>query len=338
LRKPWSLFFLSLLLAIVSLGAAWAETPAPAGAAQALLTKAAEAARKIADPAPKISFRVLSYNIKGLPAFAAPGFDEDRYGDIGRILAERNLAGSGPDIVTLQESFVSRTAELRALANFAYTAKGPDAANLWGVDSGLYILSRYPILKEEKRAFGPKLCASWDCYSNKGVQLARIQLPGAPFPIDVYNTHMQASRQSDAIRREQVKVILEFVKETHLVGAPIVFAGDFNFRPAAGDKSFADFQRGTALVHAGKLCLAERCPSVKGFDPSRLFEASVDHQFITPNGGASFHLKPLRAERNFLDPVKGRSLSDHLGYEVQYELGWAGPGGGAAAATPEILN
>ena len=32
--------------------------------------------------------------------------------------------------------------------------------------------------------------------------------------------------------------------------------------------------------------------------------------------------QPLRAERNFLDPVKGRALSDHLGYEVQYELDW----------------
>ncbi|RZA09047.1 MAG: hypothetical protein EOP11_02945 [Proteobacteria bacterium] len=309
MRKPWLLFILSFTLALFSLGSAEGK---PTGA----LPSASD---------PSLKFRVLSYNIKGLPSFAAPGFDEDRYGDIGKILADRNLSGSGPDIVALQESFTSRTAELRALANFSFVAKGPGAATMMGVDSGLYILSRYPIIKEESRVFGPELCASWDCYSNKGVQLARIKLPGLPMPVDVYNTHMQASRQSDAIRRGQVKIILEFIKATHAPGAPIIFAGDFNFRPSAGDLSFADFIKGSSLIHAGKLCLSLKCETAKGYDLRRLYETSVDHQFISEGAEDGFTLIPLRAERNFLDPVKGRLLSDHLGYEVQYELRWAAP-------------
>lgn len=302
MRKSWPLVFLALLLATLSIGSAWADPPAS-------LT-----------PPRRLQFGVLSYNIKGLPGFAAPGYDEDRYGDIGRLLAERNLGGRGPDIVALQESFVARTAELRALAGFAHSAKGPDAATLWGVDSGLWILSRYPILKEERLAFGPKLCATWDCYANKGVQLARIQLPGAPYPVDVYNTHMQAGREHDEIRRAQVKVILEFVKKTHQPGAPIVFAGDFNFRPGRGDKSFEDFLRGSALTHAGKLFLRLRAPAAALPDAARLFESSVDHQFIDTAAALPFRLKPLNAERSFTALVKGRALSDHPGYEVRYEL------------------
>jgi endonuclease/exonuclease/phosphatase family metal-dependent hydrolase len=309
LRKTRFLFLVSILLPAFASGAARAALPKPA----------------IPVLATSLNFSVLSYNIKGLPSFAAPGFDEDRYGDIGKILAERNLRGAGPDIVALQESFTARTAELRAIANFRYSAKGPDAASLMGVDSGLYILSRYPIIKEESRAFGPELCASWDCYSNKGVQLARIKLPGLPMPVDVYNTHMQASRQSDGIRRGQVKTILEFIAATHTPGAPIIFAGDFNFRPSAGDLGFADFSKGSGLIHAGKLCLSLKCETAKGYDLRRLFETSVDHQFISSGEKDGFSLLPKKAERNFLDPVKGRALSDHLGYEVQYELKWAAP-------------
>lgn len=267
---------------------------------------------------------MLSYNIKGLPSFAANGYDEDRFADIGQILAKRNAEGNGPDIVALQESFVSRTAELRALAAYPFVAKGPDAAQLLGVDSGLYILSRFPILKQEKRAFGRGLCASWDCYSNKGVQFVRLQIPGAPFPLDVYNTHMQASRSSDAIRQKQVKILLEFIKETHQPGAPILFLGDFNFRPGAGDRSFEDFVKGSSLVHAGKLCLTLHCVK-EAWAKARLYESSVDHHFISVDPASSYRIKPLKAERNFSELVKGRSLSDHSGYEVRYEMDWSAP-------------
>lgn len=286
-----------------------------------------------AETAPRLELSVLSYNIKGLPSFAANGYDEDRFADIGQILAKRNAEGKAPDIVALQESFVSRTAELRALAAYPFVAKGPDAAQLLGVDSGLYILSRFPILKQEKRAFGRAMCASWDCYSNKGVQFARLQIPGAPFPLDVYNTHMQASRSSDAIRQKQVKILLEFIKDTHQPGAPILFLGDFNFRPGAGDQSFDDFLKGSALVHAGKLCLSLHC-ATEAWAKARLYDATVDHQFISVDPASSYRIKPLKAERNFGELVKGRSLSDHTGYEIRYEMDWnAAP----AATVPAIV-
>jgi endonuclease/exonuclease/phosphatase family metal-dependent hydrolase len=278
-----------------------------------------------AGPIQSFSLNVLTYNIKGLPSFAAQGYDENRYGDIGRILAKRMKGGNGPDVVLLQESFVSRTAELRAIAGYPFYAQGPGSAQLLGVDSGLYILSRYPILKQETQAFGPELCTSWDCYSNKGVQFAQIQLPGMPIPLEIYNTHMQASRKADFVRQKQVKVILDFMKRTHRPGAPVIFAGDFNFRPGSGDASFREFVKETSLVHAGEFCLSHHCPLGTGTLAARLYASSVDHQFISVDPTGAFSLRPVKAERNFSELVSGRRLSDHDGFEINYELSWNSP-------------
>src|SRR5687768_5800495 len=73
------------------------------------------------------TFTVLTYNIKGLPSFIAGSYDEERYSEIGAILADRQKKGDAPDIVLLQESFVERTRELRERAAYPYIAKGPDA-------------------------------------------------------------------------------------------------------------------------------------------------------------------------------------------------------------------
>ena len=56
-----------------------------------------------------VRIKVLSYNIKGLPALFNPNYDQDRFGDIGRILAASKVAKTAPDIVVLQEAFSNRT-------------------------------------------------------------------------------------------------------------------------------------------------------------------------------------------------------------------------------------
>ncbi len=274
----------------------------------------------------KLTLRVLTYNIKGLPTFAAPDYDEDRYADIGRILARRQKEGTAPDLVLLQESFVVRTKELRDHANYPHIARGPDEgrgiASLMSLDSGLYILSRYPIVKEETKAFGTSLCSEWDCYANKGVQFARLQIPGLPFPIDIYNTHLQASRSQDEVRVKQVDVLANFIASTHKIGLPLIFAGDFNFRPAWQPASYRDFVRKTALYNVGERCLAKKCKIETGTDPERVFQMTVDHHFTGVEHGQNFQLTPLSIERTFAEPVKGRRLSDHAGLETIYELKW----------------
>lgn len=263
--------------------------------------------------------RVLTYNIKGLPAVFAEGYSEERYAEIGRILAERRLAGDAPDLVFLQESFVARTKELRDRAGYPFEAKGPDSSALLGVDSGLYILSRFPVLATKTRAFGVDVCAGWDCYANKGVQFARIQLPGLPVPLDVYNTHMQASRDHDGVRSRQVELIAEFVRETHDPRYPILFAGDFNFRPQLNEASYREFVKRTGLVNSAEFCEAKTCAR-NGL--GGVWRSIVDHHFVSVAEHALFRLLPLGLQRSFAGEVKGMRLSDHQGLEGTYRIEW----------------
>jgi endonuclease/exonuclease/phosphatase family metal-dependent hydrolase len=271
----------------------------------------------------KVALRALSYNIKGLPSIALGKYDENRYAEIGRRLAERQKEGRGFDFVLLQESFSERTKELREVAGYPFMAKGPEANSILGVDGGLYILSRHPIVRQTTREFGTGNCASWDCYAAKGVQYARIELPGVPFPFEIYNTHLQASRQGDGIRRRQVKILLEFFRETHVPGAAVLFAGDFNFRPGLGHQSYLDFLQ-APFLHVGKFCLEAGCARGRDEGWHGLFQNAVDHHFVG-TGEGRFHLLPTRVERTFGELVGGRRLSDHLGYEADYELRWGNP-------------
>jgi endonuclease/exonuclease/phosphatase family metal-dependent hydrolase len=263
----------------------------------------------------KRTLTVLSYNIKGLPPFAAKGYDQDRYADIGRILAQRMKEGAAPDIVLLQESFVDRTRELRKIAGYPYVAEGPRARGLFSLSSGLYILSRHPIVQEDRRAFGS--CSDWDCFANKGVQFARIQLPGVPAAVDIYNTHMQASRNRDEIRLRQVKAAADFVRETRGEGTPIIFAGDFNFRFGGPEgSSYSRFLAKTQFHNAAELCLRNGCAPKE----DRILHRTVNHHFIA--SAPEVRLHPVAMTRNFREKVRGRALSDHLGYEATYELRW----------------
>lgn len=270
---------------------------------------------------------VLSYNIKGLPDVVNDGYDQDRYADIGRILRDRLKKGTAPDVVLLQESFVERTKELRELSAYPYVAKGPEANNAFGVDSGLYVLSRYPIVETKTVEFGDA-CEDWDCLSNKGVQLARIQIPGAPHPIDVYNTHMQAEPEYEETRRKQIQVLKAFVAATHGKRNPLIVAGDFNFRPRWKNSTYFDFLKEIPLVNASEYCRAFSC-AMRG-SWGQLWRDTVDHHFFEDWNGF-FELRPVSLARNFTGLVKGRRLSDHLGFETRYELRWGHRGLGKKA-------
>lgn len=231
----------------------------------------------------------------------------------------------------LQEAFAPRVSELWETASIAYPhrARGPLPTSFLGVCGGLYILSRYPIVEHAQESFGSDLCASWDCLANKGVQMVRIAVPGLPEPLEVYNTHMQASRTSDGIRVKQVAKLAAFFKQHHRAGAPVIFGGDFNFRPGSGHASYALFRKLTGLRHSAEECFKPggaclgagagigASPGADASDRGELVEYTVDHHFMAD--GFSSALLPTKAMRNFR-PVKGRRLSDHLGYEVAYSL------------------
>ena len=87
------------------------------------------------------------------------------------------------------------------------------------LDSGLAVISRFPIEQYDFRVF--KTCSGMDCNSSKGVLYTKIKYKKSR-SLHVFNTHINAGGS-----KEQMDVVKSFVREKHVSG-PIVLAGDFN--------------------------------------------------------------------------------------------------------------
>jgi len=258
--------------------------------------------------------QVMSYNIKGLPeAVVGTEYKSRRYSVIGKLLAER-----GADVVLLQEGFSSNTRKLIGASGFPHVARGPSESTFYGVSSGLYILSRYPILAEDRMTFGSSNCQRWDCLSNKGAQFARISIPELPLPLEVFNTHLQAGRDNPPARSRQIALLVEFYKKNHVAGNPVIFGGDFNIRPLLDRATYDEFVLGTGLGSSGKYCLDHGCARLADAGWAGVWEHTIDHQFYSLDGAVE--ITPVQVARSLGDPVDGLRLSDHPTYEVIFEL------------------
>ena len=263
---------------------------------------------------------VMSYNIKGLPGFLTSGeYKSERYVMIGKFLAERAAKGDAPDVVLIQEAFSENTQALLKAARYPHLAQGPEYKTWLGFGSGLYILSRHPIVAKATREFKSyPNCSGWDCFANKGVQFARILVPGLPRPVDLFNTHLQAGRDDPPARRRQVKILVEFFREHHQPGNPVVFGGDFNIQPLRDRESYDEFVGGPGLASSGKHCLDRGCTHSSDTGWQGSWDNAVDHPFYSARGEVL--MTPVSVERTLRDPVEGFKLSDHLAHEVRFEL------------------
>ncbi len=173
-----------------------------------------------------------------------------------------STSGRAPDVVLFQEVF-SRAA-VRAVLDSGYPdviggprrtqcaieraaavrpgkrrpTKGELGIRFTG--AGLVIASRYQVITATSDAYSRRTCAGFDCLANKGVVIARIQIPGAPVPIDIANTHMNAQMASKvrperhlAAHRFQVQELDLFLQHHHDPAGPLTLGGDFNMRGSA---------------------------------------------------------------------------------------------------------
>ena len=93
------------------------------------------------------------------------------------------------------------------------------------VNSGLVILSQYPILSYEFTPFSKTNFFTTDVLSNKGFLSAEIQLPDKR--IRVVNAHLQSSDYTDydPIVKDQLAQIMRY---TDSLKVPYIIGGDFN--------------------------------------------------------------------------------------------------------------
>jgi endonuclease/exonuclease/phosphatase family metal-dependent hydrolase len=284
------------------------------------------------------NLRVLSYNVKGLPGIAGGYRNDDRFEEIGTELQKMRKNGTAPQIVVVQEAFVKKTNDVVKTSGYPYSVKGPKASDpdehgksLTKIfNAGLFTMSEYPIKYSAKIAFGKDMCGTWDCFANKGVQLATVDVPDLPFHVPVLNTHLQATKERSEDRIKQMKVILRFMTKWLAPTGPLLFAGDFNTRPE--QPSYAFWKENGGMTSVGETCVQSEfsgCEVAPGTDLESL--TRVDQHYsrdgVAPDKSDqkkwySVRFKPVRVEKTFTKLVKGKPLSDHLGYQVDYVIRW----------------
>ncbi|MES2857213.1 MAG: endonuclease/exonuclease/phosphatase family protein [Bdellovibrionota bacterium] len=296
-------------------------------------TPAALASALAAEPG-RTQFKVLTYNVKGLPEVFGGYDNKHRFNEIGKVLGERRAQKTAPQIVLIQEAFVDRTANINAEAKYPFSVKGPNSKafgteknRLFG--AGLIILSEYPFEKTDNTPFESGDCAGWDCFANKGVQVAEVKIDGMPFVLPIFNTHLQASKEECDARIGQMKTLKTFITEKTSYDRPFLMAGDFNITP--GQKSFDWWANESGLENVSIGCTTSNagCEIEPETDPESLLRVDL-HFFFRgivrsandPLSTFRVEIRPVRIAKTFKEVVRGKKLSDHLGVEVDYEVNW----------------
>lgn len=302
---------------------------------------------------------VMTYNVEGLPwplRWGRSGAAE-QIAERLRLLREE---GRQPHIVLLQEAFTDAAKRIGAQAGYRYAAEGPARDSAGGeaatpadiaqtkarsfflgersgkaLDSGLVILSDYPIVASSRIAFPDYACAGFDCLANKGVVMATIQVPGAPMSIDIVNAHLNSSgasgvrgpRRFYAFRR-QIDTIGTFVRTRHDPRTPLIVAGDFNV--GVGPKRVKYFGNQTPLwgqTPTGKQaspalqsCAVPHSTCSRPLPQDALWTMlrAKDWQIFSPGAEASLAVDHIAVP--FGHEQDGSMLSDHVGYTAYYKL------------------
>lgn len=316
-------------------------------------TPAADAPVPIAGASGEVSVEigVLIYNLEGLPwpARKGRGIFLDA---IGTELLRLRDEGRAPDIVMVQEAFTRRGAAIGLKAGYPFIAAGPAARSRRGaggadvprdfikarrflkgerfpkvLNGGLYIYSKYPIVRAVSDPFSRRACAGFDCLSNKGALLASVEIPGAPSPVDFLTTHMNAQRASKVdierthvAHRLQTDEIAKFLTAHRGEGRPLIFGGDFNMKNASNRLEHFTYRKPYHIVRHYCVVTVSDCDVRMSWDGDEPWLDTQDLQGF--DDGAVVKVRPIRVEAMFDGPETGGKLSDHDGYLVTYRLSW----------------
>jgi endonuclease/exonuclease/phosphatase family metal-dependent hydrolase len=316
------------------------------------------AAAQSAGPAPAFdgALSVMTYNVKGAPWPVTHGRGRDLRA-IGDRLRQLRTEGRNPHIVLLQEAFSADARAIARRAGYRFVVRGPgagertaepasapDAAFLASrsffhgersgklFDSGLLLLSDFPVTDVHRLSYPAFACAGIDCMANKGALLATVQIPGAPAPVDIVTTHLNSrhharvadSRSLYAYSR-QVALLAGFIAANHDPAHPLIVGGDFNVgrAPARGSALAASLStwgasvpvaEALAAVTAGNGSRQQALPP----DAEAVVRRNTDFEFFVPGRLAA--LTPRAIDVPFGRETTGGMLSDHLGYTITFGL------------------
>jgi endonuclease/exonuclease/phosphatase family metal-dependent hydrolase len=292
---------------------------------------------------------VMTYNVKGLPWPAAWGRGP-ALAAIGNSLADMRERQTQPQVVLLQEAFTDDAKAIARQAGYRHIAIGPqqapaaDAAPLgesfaaaarWDrgelseslLDSGLVILSDYPIVQRRNFAFPQGACAGFDCLAAKGVMIAWIAVPDGPQPIAIINTHLNsrhaahvASERADQAYVWQVDATRRFVSENVDPDTPVIFGGDFNGgvaprRLSALAQPMLDASEQDGLSTALTL---RGIPDPMRDEVTHILKRNKDK--LLSRNGSGITLAPRHVSVPFGIRSPTAPLSDHAGFVIEYAM------------------
>lgn len=314
---------------------------------------------------------VLIYNVAGLPwpiGCGKSSRDTDDSGkripiacrrsaalkEIGDALGALRTQGVEPDIIMLQEAFISAAAEIPERGGYPNWVAGPGSRDLgekysdrasrefiaersfwkgekWGKrqSSGLLLASNFPIVRLYNHPFNQWECAGFDCLANKGLLVVLLDIPGLPDPLALATTHFN-SRGASGVSGErslmahnlQVDEANEYLESLDEDEIPFIWGGDVNMRHADDRIIYFVERSGGTLNEVSSYCVKpdSECEKPIRWDTDTPWYETQDLQGWVP--GARVNIKPFRVETVFDEPLDGIMKSDHNGLLVYYRLTW----------------
>lgn len=241
--------------------------------------------------------KLLTFNAAGIP-LVHPRLGERLRG------AGAAIAAGGYDVAGLQELWRDGDSDaLAAASGLPYAAR---FRRRIAFRSGLTILSRWPVVRSEERAFSvvrPSLrhLFQGETVPAKGFLFARLAAPGGE--LDVYDAHTLADYDGTRYRLLRMTELFELAEGVRELsaGRPFVILGDLN--SGRGDREYDLFLDLLGLFDPCAPEGEEACG-----DPRR--PKRIDHVLF-----------PARLDAN-ARRVLGEDLSDHSGFAADLPPAW----------------
>lgn len=246
--------------------------------------------------APRETISVISYNIQARPVLDSCAWKGTR---IGERLKEYDLIG-------IQETFHSHHSLFEKNSVHGEVYFGKRRHCLKPVNSGLAILSRFPIEKAQAEYFTDEGSLE-NRLGSKGVLLARIRINGTF--LDFYTTHLAAGspKVSGQARVNELKQIAAFIDRHSPRENAVIINGDFNLILRSKENELRNFLKQTGLSNPSADLNCEK-------------KTFIDHIFY--RSGEKLKLKPRSwklLKKEFTIQDKG-TLSDHHPLLVEFDL------------------
>lgn len=282
--------------------------------------------------------KVIAYNVQFLPSagrlFNKRPDAEYRARELGRLLAAYDVVGLNEVFDDGPRDLLLKTLREHLGADYHELRPPPEARSSFGIDSGLAIVSRLPILASHHLRYGndsspTKFGLLADGFAAKGALHARLgrRLDAPPHEcLDVFVTHLESKdRQA---RVEQYSKLGAFIQEHAAPDRPTLILGDFNTRGnTIQRKTPAEpYHRLLASLNAARpgAEVIDLWPHLSDEEGGTNDQQSatgghrIDYIFFSnPATRKALRPRTMRVNR-FLDP-KVVSLSDHSAVEAEFD-------------------